>query len=188
MIILDGEDGGQTKHDTYEGLTLRHPQDVHTRTSSLLPDYATSEAQHWTAAQPEEQPKPPRFDSRIWKGALYALAIYIFLSLVIVTPILVTRSKKQYYQQVPWSLGPTGSLWAVENQVFSVPLQLSPAGAMTLDANKTCNIWNSTTFWNNTSKLDFTLPPTGLLTIRSNVTSNNFTPDQVTGSLSVSMN
>lgn len=89
MIIYDGEADGQTKEETYEGLTLRHPEAAHTQTNTLLPDYATSEAQHWKVVQPEEK-KPRLLDSRLLKGALYALALYVFLSVVIVTPIVVT--------------------------------------------------------------------------------------------------
>ncbi|KAF8904498.1 hypothetical protein CPB84DRAFT_1823626 [Gymnopilus junonius] len=186
MIIYDGEADGQTKDDTYEGLTLRHPQAAHTHAVSLLPDYATSEAEHWKVVQPQ-QPKPRLLDSRILKGALYALVIYIFLSLVIVTPVVVIKSRKVDYEEDTWSVGPTSSLWSVENQVFPTPLQLSPAGIMSLDANKTCNVWSSTTAWNNTSILQFTLPPNGLVTIRSNVTSN-FTTNQITGTLAVALN
>ncbi|PPR02398.1 hypothetical protein CVT26_011366 [Gymnopilus dilepis] len=184
MIIYDGEADGQTKEETYEGLTLRHPEAAHTQTNTLLPDYATSEAQHWKVVQPKEK-KPRLLDSRLLKGALYALALYVFLSVVIVTPIVVTKSRKEYYGQ--GYIVPTPSLWSIESKVFSTPLELSPAGAMALDSNKTCNVWNSTTAWNNTSALRFTLPASGLVTIRSNVTSN-FTADQIKGSLTVSLN
>lgn len=87
MIILDGEADGRTKEDTYNGLTLRHPQAALTRSTSPLPDYDTSEAQHWKAVA--EPPVRWKVDPRFWKAGLYALVIYIFLSVLIVVPILV---------------------------------------------------------------------------------------------------
>jgi len=87
MIILDGEADGQTKEDTYNGLTLRHPQAAFTRSTSPLPDYDTSEAQHWKAIA--EPPVRWKVDPRFWKAGLYALAIYVLLSILIVIPILV---------------------------------------------------------------------------------------------------
>lgn len=94
MIILDDEDG-RTKSDSYEGLTLRHPQRVHTRDGVLadLPDYHTSEAQH--RLKPHTYPPPPRvpwIDRRIWRATLYALGIYVFLTLTIAVPITVIVS------------------------------------------------------------------------------------------------
>ncbi|KDR75236.1 hypothetical protein GALMADRAFT_157094 [Galerina marginata CBS 339.88] len=181
MIILDGEEGRLAKTDTYDGLTLRHPQAAHIRSSIALPDYATSEAEHWKSAA---QPKA-KIDPRIWKGAVYSLGVYIFLSIVIVIPILVVKSRNHSQRQILW---PASTLWSVESQDLPTPLQLSPSSAMILDNAKTCNIWNLTSSWNHSAKAYFSLPPTGFIAIRSNVTYNTVTPDQITGSLSVSRN
>ena len=96
MIILDGQANGRTKdfEDTYNGLTLRHPQAALTRSTSPLPDYDTSEAQHWkNTAQP---PARWNLDPRFWKAGLYALAIYLVLSILIVVPIVV------WVRLLPW--------------------------------------------------------------------------------------
>ncbi|KAH9485186.1 hypothetical protein JR316_0002093 [Psilocybe cubensis] len=179
MIILDG-DSGQPKNDNYPGLTLRHPQAAVTRSSSPLPDYDTSEAQHWKIS---ETRKPRKiFDSTIWKGALYGFVMYIFLSLVIVIPILVVKARAKR-NEVDWGLKPTGSLWAVEDNDLSSPIHLSPAVLTTLDDHNLCNLWNYTIF--NVSRASFNLPPAGIISIRSNITYDTFTHDQISGTLSV---
>jgi len=85
----------QTKDDNYEGLTLRHPQAAFLRSTSPLPDYDASEAQHWRVNNPKEPligttAKKSRFNSRIVKGAFYALSIYAVISLIAVIVFVVT--------------------------------------------------------------------------------------------------
>ncbi|PPQ77196.1 hypothetical protein CVT25_011042 [Psilocybe cyanescens] len=183
MIILDGEAEQTPKNDNYQGLTLRHPQAAVTRSSSPLPDYDTSEAQHLKISEARK----PRslFDSMVWRGALYAFVIYVFLSLVIVIPVLVVKARARKKQN-NLALDPTGSLWAVEDNDFSAPIHLSSAGLTILDDNKLCNSWNHTS--SNISRAFFTVPPVGTVAIRSNITYNTFSLDQITGHLSVSRN
>lgn len=101
MIILE-EVAERTKDDKFNGLTLRHPQPAfqpdfqpaYTRStptpSLLLPDYATSEAQHRrNVATPFSRFK---LDAKSWRAALIALCVYIFLTLTIAVPIIVLVS------------------------------------------------------------------------------------------------
>lgn len=187
MIILDGEADGRTKEDTYNGLTLRHPQAAFTRSTSPLPDYDTSEAQHWkTIADP---PVRWKLDPRFWKAGLYALVIYVLLSILIVVPILIWKTRKESSSPSTfWTLGPAPSLWAVENSNLPAPLQLATGGSTNGDKNRTCNVWYTISTSENLAKARFTLAPTGLITIRSNISYNTFNTDQLNGSLSVSMN
>ena len=90
MIILE-EVAERTKDDNFNGLTLRHPQTAYTRsTPSPLPDYETSEAQ-----QREVTTIPSskfKLDANSWRAALFALCVYIFLTLTIAVPIIVLAS------------------------------------------------------------------------------------------------
>lgn len=88
MIILD-EGAAPTKDDKFNGLTLRHPQVAYIRSASPLPDYDTSEAQHREVITPLSKFK---VDIKAWKAALYALVMYIFLTLAIAVPIIVVVS------------------------------------------------------------------------------------------------
>ena len=94
MIILE-EVAEPTKEDKFNGLTLRHLQSAHTRsTPSLLPDYATSEAQHRNVAIPSSKFK---LDAKSWRAALIALCVYTFLTLTIAVPIIVLVSLFLWY-------------------------------------------------------------------------------------------
>lgn len=104
---------------------------------------------------------------------------------------------------------PPPSLWTVEDKDYNPQLQISNVGPpSTLAANKTCNTWKTTyTSGNNhvatcvdiTSEhvfnlptdrrsSQFSLPPVGLVSIRSNATYNTHSADQISGSLSVYTN
>lgn len=90
MIILE-EVAGRTKDDSFSGLTLRNPQAAYTRSSSLLlPDYDTSEAQHREVTIPP--PSKFKLDAKTWRAALFALCIYVFLTVTIAVPIVVLAS------------------------------------------------------------------------------------------------
>ena len=95
MIILE-EVAEPTKEVKFNGLTLRHLQPAHTRsTPSLLPDYATSEAQHRRDALiPSSKFK---LDAKSWRAALIALCVYTFLTLTIAVPIIVLVSLFLWY-------------------------------------------------------------------------------------------
>ncbi|KAF9482119.1 hypothetical protein BDN70DRAFT_802046 [Pholiota conissans] len=187
MIILDREEAGLEKEDRYGGLTLRHPSAAYTRSSSLLlPDYNTSEALHYKLTSPAPPPRQPRVDPRIWKAALYALAVYIFLSLVIIVPVAVIKTRKQ--SQDRYRNDYEGSLWDdIEDAGSPSLLQLSTSGPMAVDLNKTCNVWQSPPS-NNTALARYRLPPSGLITLRSNATYDPTKPVYLNGNLVVQMN
>lgn len=103
MILPDPEDQQHGKLTPYvAGPTVRLPDRVAGR-SSILPDYETSQAQHHTVSLPESSSTSSTasfrkyslhntVDSRFWRATLYALAIYIALSVTIGVPLIVTVS------------------------------------------------------------------------------------------------
>lgn len=101
MILLDPEDQQQGKLTPYvAGPTVRLPDRVAGR-SSILPDYETSQAQHTVPPESPSTSSTVSFrkyslhstvDSRFWRATLYALAIYIALSVTIGVPLIVTVS------------------------------------------------------------------------------------------------
>ena len=155
MIILDDDDG-RTKSDSYEGLTLRHPQRAHTRDGVLadLPDYHTSEAQHRVKAH-----TAPWIDRRIWRATLYALGIYVFLTLTIVVPITVIVSALLFARRLrthvtklwqksrhsdtyvtDWKSTPS---WDTVNINSYAGFQLSTSAKMLADSDQSCDEWDS---------------------------------------------
>lgn len=184
MIILDGETDRQAKLDSFSGPTIRHPERATTRSFSPLPDYDTSEAQHRSFTK---SPSTHIFDSKFWRAVLYALVVYIILSAVIGIPLVVLKSKGKG-DKMP--LGPTGSLWTVNDP--PPPLQPAGFGSMMIGENATCNKWNvlsqdapSSLF---TATSQFQLDPTDLITIRSNISYGTDPVDGLTGSLLVDVN
>lgn len=87
MIIL--HEVAPSKDDKFNGLTLRHPQPAYTRSTSPLPDYDTSEAQQREITKSSPSKFKLKFDAKTWRIALYALGIYIALTVIIATPIIV---------------------------------------------------------------------------------------------------
>ena len=90
MIILDEEDH-QVKFDALvAGSTVRYPDKAVGRSSTSLPDYDASEAQHrLIIGNPQSLPKKTQRNTRILKATFYALAIYVALSAVIVLPLVL---------------------------------------------------------------------------------------------------
>ncbi|CAA7261668.1 unnamed protein product [Cyclocybe aegerita] len=188
MIILDEDlDSGQTKTDSdnYPGLTLRHPQAVHARSStSTLPDYDTSEAQHRKVIT-RSTLSLGNFSARVWKIVIGVLLGYTVLSLAIGLPIILLKGRDR---DDSFSLAPTSSLWVSEDVVLPGPLQLATTGIPTTTNNMTCNIWDTHPDIENTQFARFQLPPQGLITIRSNVTYEKVAADNINGTLWVYMN
>ncbi|KAF8070639.1 hypothetical protein FPV67DRAFT_1561395 [Lyophyllum atratum] len=91
MIILDEQDqqwSKQLQGPLSDGLTLRLPEKAAVRSDSPLPDYETSEARQKLITK-EKLFKG--VDPRLWRAILYALAIYLLLSLVIGLPIVLVK-------------------------------------------------------------------------------------------------
>lgn len=90
MIILDEEDQLRTKQlqDPFiGGPTLRFPEKVAGRSDSPLPDYETSEARQKLIVKENYLNK--RVDPRLWRAIIYALGIYVLLSIIIGVPIVM---------------------------------------------------------------------------------------------------
>lgn len=101
MIILDEEDQRRTKQDPYAaGPTLRFPEKAAGRSDSPLPDYETSEARQQLILKNLPQRK---VDPRLWRAILYALAIYVTLSVAIGVPIIVLVCSHPLIIYVPFT-------------------------------------------------------------------------------------
>ncbi|KAG5341425.1 hypothetical protein C0989_010535 [Termitomyces sp. Mn162] len=97
MIILDVEEKESFKqiHDPFLGRpTLRFPEKAASRSDSPLPDYETSEARQKLIAK-ELSAKYNRIEPRLWRAILYALLIYVLLTIVIGVPIIVVKTRQK---------------------------------------------------------------------------------------------
>lgn len=86
MIILEEADQQAKLDSSVAGPTLRFPDRAVGRSSSPLPDYETSQALQLNLATPRKS----KVDARFWRATLYALVIYVALSVVIGVPLLLT--------------------------------------------------------------------------------------------------
>jgi hypothetical protein len=99
MIILDEDDLLKSKDPPASTPSLRYPERAAGRRPfSPLPDYETSQALAFNDFNDSlitfHKPPPKRryLDSRFWRASIAALALYIFLSIVIGIPIIVKVS------------------------------------------------------------------------------------------------
>ncbi|KAJ7079123.1 hypothetical protein B0H15DRAFT_859176 [Mycena belliarum] len=168
MILLDEDDSGPSKLAAAPVPTLRLPEPVAGR-SSPLPDYETSqlEAQHTVIFR--KPTFPNRFDSRFWRVTFFALAIYVFLSIIIGIPLIVTRIAARKAASPTLSIQ---SLFIDDGDETPPPLNLAASGIMMTEAAIACDKWDSTIksgpLFVATAK--HTLTPNGLIAIRSNAT------------------
>lgn len=89
MIILEEADQQAKLDSSVAGPTLRFPDRAVGRSSSPLPDYETSQALQHNLTTPRKS-LHSKVDARFWRATLYALVIYVALSVVIGVPLLVT--------------------------------------------------------------------------------------------------
>ncbi|KAK0504788.1 hypothetical protein EDD18DRAFT_1126351 [Armillaria luteobubalina] len=180
MIILEEADQ-QAKLDSFvAGPTLRFPDRAVGRSSSPLPDYETSQAQQLNLATPRK-PLHSKVDARFWRATLYALVIYVALSVVIGVPLIVTRFAKKHRGPPPW-----------HNDDASLSVQtLSNNGVLSLETLG-CNSWDTieddpshSLFSASTSH---TLPANGSFSIRSNVSHEADEAAGISGNLTVDIN
>ncbi|KAJ7497519.1 hypothetical protein FB451DRAFT_1211760 [Mycena latifolia] len=165
MILDDEFDPGSSKLAPAPVPTLRLPEPVAGR-ASPLPDYETSQAQHTVIFRKPSFPN--RFDSRFWRATFFALAIYVFLSVVIGIPLIVTRIAARRPHPPP----NIQSLFLDDGDQAAAPL--NPAGGiMMAEASTECDEWDTvdsavgSLF---TTTVQHTLSPNGLISIRSNAT------------------
>ncbi|KAF5321791.1 hypothetical protein D9619_001989 [Psilocybe cf. subviscida] len=187
MIVLEDEDG-RTKSDSYEGLTLRHPQRVHTREGTIpdLPDYHTSEAEHRLKAHTPPPLYIPWIDRRIWRATLYALGIYVFLTLTIAVPITVIKSRNHDSYSSDWP--ERSSPWDTINVNSYAGLQLSTSAKMIADFDQSCDGWDSISSDDSHATDELYLSPKGDFGIRLNATYVPKDNDNIDGKLSVYLN
>ncbi|KAF5370636.1 hypothetical protein D9758_001903 [Tetrapyrgos nigripes] len=133
MILLDAEDQQQHPKLQYHvaGATARPPESSLNASQPSLPDYETSQAQH--SPQPFLNRKYPFFntvDTRFWRAALYALAIYVVLTIAIGVPLLITRIAKH---KIPHP-------HPADSSFLATPLEYANAKVFAMDRN--CNAWD----------------------------------------------
>ncbi|KAF9051137.1 hypothetical protein BDZ89DRAFT_1005758 [Hymenopellis radicata] len=180
MIILD-QANQQAKLDV-AGPTLRFPEIAVGRSSSPLPDYETSQAQHGiTTAKSLHD----RADRRFWRATLYALCIYILLSAAIGVPLLVTRLSKQHHGHPPWPPGGDDSSGTLNTK------NLANNGVFMME-DGACNSWDDTDDITSQSlyiaRTSHTFSPQDSISIRSNVSHEADDAVGISGNITVNSN
>jgi hypothetical protein len=190
MIILHEEDQNQAKLDSFvAGSTLRYPEKAAARSSSPLPDYEASQAQHNRLKSPPKESK----GVRLLKATFYALAIYVTLSAVIALPIVMTRKKGPPPGPDPHIPNPA-NLWAGRSagSIASPPPNFSSSSLIPFTTSPSdCSPWQKIV--NDNWKLEATLQQAfsaaSPIAIRSNISSDDYQVTHgVSGSLKVDMN
>ncbi|KAJ6500095.1 hypothetical protein C8R47DRAFT_281389 [Mycena vitilis] len=180
MIILDDQEQGSSKL-AVPSATLRLPEPVAGRSASPLPDYETSQAQQTSAQVSAQAPVhshptfrkpslPNHFNSRFWRVTFFALAIYVFLSVVIGIPVIVTRVAYRKSRSPPPDIQ---SLFLLENNEAAAPLVSPGSGMLMTTSNASiCDDWDTMDMVNGryTSTARHTLAPNGFFSVRSNAT------------------
>ncbi|KIK67198.1 hypothetical protein GYMLUDRAFT_37262 [Collybiopsis luxurians FD-317 M1] len=192
MILLDPEDQQHRKLNSYVAgpSVVRVPDRAIGR--SGLPDYETSQAQHNSVSSPISPTVSFRkyslhhtVDSRFWRATLYALAIYIGLTVTIGVPLIVTKlSHKHKNGPPPWEKGSNDAS-------LSSPLVMMSNGLFSMSSSIRCDMWNSTLNEDGyyQSSASYTLDPSGSFSIRSSAwNTDQNTETEVTGALTVDIN
>lgn len=173
MIILDETEQGSSKLAAAPAPPLRLPDPVAGRSSVALPDYETSQAQvgqqnprndSTTSLISFRKPSlPHRFDSRFWRITFFALALYVFLSVVIGIPLIVTvgvslldgprifelrrglqRIKFRQAHTPPPPPPDIASLFLDETDQAAPPLAVVGSGMIMAASSTVCDLWDST--------------------------------------------
>jgi hypothetical protein len=149
---------------------LRLPEPA-ARSSVSLPSYEVSEAQQRSGLvhfpKPSKSPFPNRFDSRFWRGTFFALAIYVFLSVVIGIPLIVTRIAARKSRAPP----PNIQTLFLDDSDAAAPLNLG-GGQVMAAAAVSCDVWDDKSEGGGlfTASARRILNPSGLFSVRSNAT------------------
>ncbi|KAF7376325.1 Endoplasmic oxidoreductin-1 [Mycena sanguinolenta] len=183
-MIIDDTEQGSSKLAADRAATLRLPAPVAAgRTSVLsLPGYEESQAlsrqqrnnNSTTSLISFRKPSlPNRFDSRFWRITFLALAVYVFLSVVIGIPVIVTRIKLRQSHSPP----PPQNLVSLLLSGSQAAVPLPPDGAgmvMAASSSVICDIWETKYTLANGQFLasaQYTLPlDGGIYGVRSNAT------------------
>ncbi|KAK7472680.1 hypothetical protein VKT23_000793 [Stygiomarasmius scandens] len=144
-----------------------------------LPDYETSqalEAQHNSDSTTLRKFSLHNTGNRFWRATLYALAIYVALSITIAVPLLVTKLRDHRHRP------PLND----ELSTLSTPLDYANAGFLAMD--RTCNVWDASDEFS--ASASYTLEAEGSFSIRSTAwqeaTDDN--NSQIRGNLTVDIN
>ncbi|KAF8639545.1 hypothetical protein AX17_001450 [Amanita inopinata Kibby_2008] len=191
MIIIDEEEEHQVKFDSFvAGLTIRYPDKTVGRSSSPLPDYEASEAEHRLIIRSLQKPPTKRkLDSRILRATFYALAIYVALSAIIAVPVILLKHRNA--ERTEWSqVQNAAALWIDDTSIVSPPPGLSNAEVIPLHPVPNCELWRSSLLNSSqyTVTLQTTLSTRGSLAIRSNVSNDLYESQGIQGSLNVDVN
>ncbi|KAG6903087.1 hypothetical protein C0995_006274 [Termitomyces sp. Mi166 len=187
MIILDADEKDSSKqfHDPFSGgPTLHFPEKAASRSDSPLPDYETSEA-HQKLIVRELSTSPKCIDPRLWRAILYALGIYVLLTIIIGVPIIVLKKHQSYNAS-----GNPQELWGHDDSDNGS----SPPG--------NTNIWNMTESatkcqWDRFGRLDSPFPSahaehnlsySGSFYIQSNISDVSSDTSYSVGNLTVDLN
>ncbi|KAL1752699.1 hypothetical protein FB107DRAFT_292934 [Schizophyllum commune] len=198
MIILAPEDQPQVKNDPHASRpTVRLPEPAvpagRSSTPSTLPDYETSQAQqllehhfpsrrrrgwHWPQASLNLKP-------RSYKALLYGLALYVFLTIVVGVPLIVTQLRRPFprHHPPPWD--------DTEETETSSLLDLARIGLVMVGdtGGFICNNWTMSEDPDSDryrASISHTFSPSGSLSISSNASEAN--PVGMTGALWVDVN
>lgn len=191
MIILDEQEEHQVKFDSFALETVRYPEKALGRSSSPLPDYEASEAQHQLDIKNLYPPRKKQAGGRILKATFYALAIYVALSAVIALPIILTRRKDEVYIS---SRPPNpSSFWIGSSSIISPPPSFSSASLIPFSSSMStdCTSWTKTVgaSWTLQATLKQNFSAAESIAIRSNLTDDVFSvTNGVFGNLTVDMN
>jgi len=188
MIILDEEPSSKLSSGDVSGPTLRFPERAAGHSTLTLPDYETSQAiaKHNFGYKKIVTRK---VDARFWRATLYALLIYIALSLIVGIPIVVTKLKRRSERKYP-PPPPPGPPWQSGIEVSGSSSSMSLADLD--DATQTCNSWTSYASYPSRNSfiasLQNSVSPLGQFSIRSNVSGEPDRPNFVVGDLTIGMN
>ncbi|TRM69429.1 hypothetical protein BD626DRAFT_624788 [Schizophyllum amplum] len=195
MIVLAAEDQ-QAKQDPYVAEpTVRFPEPVAGRSStpstlSTLPDYETSQAQlllQLSNTPPRRRSFPwpqPSLKSNRWRRALlYGLALYVFLTIVVGVPLIVTQLRRPVHRPRP-------PPWEDTEETTSL-LDLARVGLVLAGDSEgyVCNNWTMSEDANlekYRASLSHSYSPSGSISLSSNASESNFVG--TTGALWVDMN
>jgi hypothetical protein len=121
MIIPDEDDNQKIKDTPVAIPSIRYPERAAgRRAQSPLPDYETSQALAFAGFNDSQvtlfKPPPRRrlLDSRLWRAALASLAVYVFLTVVIGVPIIVTKQREDQ-QKYPYNALTYSVPWPAKN-------------------------------------------------------------------------
>ncbi|KAG6378140.1 hypothetical protein JVT61DRAFT_13828 [Boletus reticuloceps] len=174
---------GKIKEPPVVAPTVRYPERAASRHPfSPLPDYETSQAlafRDFNESQVTLYKPPPRrriFDSRLWRAAISALLVYIFLTLVIGIPIVVHKEheNQQKYPDNPlsydfaWPNKNLGAYYPGSTRNITIPDQ---PGIIPV-----CNNWTAVEYFGDPGSptvLAFTeqyVSPNGQFSLASNAT------------------